>query len=104
MTTKVEQRSYEEALNWLRDHGFDCGSLGRVSEAYESDRMEDRDRRKAERGKRRWEVAGVVPTTGSRKKGRAWPFVAPASRRQRWPYSRPRRTYAANLATIHRFH
>ncbi len=23
MTIKVEQRSYEEALNWLREHGFD---------------------------------------------------------------------------------
>src|SRR6202043_700866 len=23
MTTKVEQRSYEDALSWLRDHGFD---------------------------------------------------------------------------------
>jgi len=34
MTTKVEQRSYEEALNWLRDHGFDLieapGTQGRV--------------------------------------------------------------------------
>jgi hypothetical protein len=23
MASKVEQRTYEEALNWLRDHGFD---------------------------------------------------------------------------------
>jgi len=23
MSTKVEQRSYEDALSWLRDHGFD---------------------------------------------------------------------------------
>jgi hypothetical protein len=23
MTSKVEERTYEEALNWLRDHGFD---------------------------------------------------------------------------------
>ena len=23
MATKLEQRSYEEALNWLREHGFD---------------------------------------------------------------------------------
>src|SRR5437016_941755 len=23
MSSKVEQRSYEDALNWLRDHGFD---------------------------------------------------------------------------------
>src|SRR5579871_2741951 len=34
MTTKVEQRSYEEALNWLREHGFDLleapGTQGRV--------------------------------------------------------------------------
>jgi hypothetical protein len=34
MATKVEQRTYEEALNWLRDHGFDLiepqGTPGRV--------------------------------------------------------------------------
>src|ERR1700690_3052864 len=34
MATKVEQRSYEEALSWLRDHGFDLieapGMQGRV--------------------------------------------------------------------------
>jgi hypothetical protein len=34
MATKVEQRSYEDALNWLRDHGFDLteapGTQGRV--------------------------------------------------------------------------
>src|SRR5437879_3698209 len=34
MATKVEQRRYEEALNWLRDHGFDLieapGTQGRV--------------------------------------------------------------------------
>src|SRR5207249_11081785 len=34
MSSKVEQRSYEDALNWLRDHGFDLieapGMQGRV--------------------------------------------------------------------------
>src|SRR2546426_9503235 len=34
MTTKVEQRGYEDALSWLRDHGFDLieaqGTQGRV--------------------------------------------------------------------------
>lgn len=34
MATKVEQRTYEEALQWLRDHGFDLieapGTQGRV--------------------------------------------------------------------------
>ena len=34
MTTKVEQRTFEEAVNWLRDHGFDLieapGTQGRV--------------------------------------------------------------------------
>ena len=34
MTTKVEQRTYEEAVQWLRDHGFDVieapGTQGRV--------------------------------------------------------------------------
>ena len=162
MTIKVEQRSYEEALNWLRDHGFDlieapgtqgrvflkkycCSaaiqkngdddvkifaypgyligseisklinrgyqqflktaktevpatadhlkalqqfteelkeglglpslyneSLGTVSESYQYDRIEDRDKPKAERRKRPWEVAGVVATTtAATKKGRA---------------------------------
>jgi hypothetical protein len=161
MTTKVEQRSYEEALNWLRDHGFDlieapgtqgrvflkkycCSaaiqkngddnvkifaypgyligseisklinrgyqqflktaktevpatadhlkalqqfteelkeglglpslyneSLGTVSESYQYDRIEDRDKPKAERRKRPWEVAGVVTTAAATKKGRA---------------------------------
>jgi hypothetical protein len=161
MATKVEQRSYEEALNWLRDHGFDlieapgtqgrvflkkycCSaaiqkngddnvkifaypgyligseisklinrgyqqflktaktevpatadhlkalqqfteelkeglglpslyneSLGTVSESYQYDRIEDRDKPKAERRKRPWEVAGVVATTAATKKRRA---------------------------------
>src|SRR5450755_3817346 len=34
MGSKVEERTYEEALNWLRDHGFDLieapGTQGRV--------------------------------------------------------------------------
>jgi len=34
MSTKVEQRSYEDAVSWLRDHGFDLieapGMQGRV--------------------------------------------------------------------------
>jgi hypothetical protein len=34
MATKVEQRAYEDSLNWLRDHGFDLieapGTQGRV--------------------------------------------------------------------------
>src|ERR1700685_2043708 len=34
MATKVEQRSFEEALSWLREHGFDLleapGTQGRV--------------------------------------------------------------------------
>ena len=34
MATKVEQRTYDEAVNWLRDHGFDIteapGTQGRV--------------------------------------------------------------------------
>ena len=161
METKVEQRSYEEALNWLRDHGFDlieapgtqgrvflkkysCSaaiqkngddgvkifaypgylvgseisklinrgyqqflktaktevpatadhlkalqqfteelkeglglpslyneSLGTVSESYQYDRIEDRDKPKAERRKRPWEVAGVVTTAAATKKGRS---------------------------------
>jgi hypothetical protein len=34
MSGKIEQRTYEDALNWLRDHGFDLieapGTQGRV--------------------------------------------------------------------------
>jgi hypothetical protein len=34
MTTKVEERTYDDAVNWLRDHGFDLieapGTQGRV--------------------------------------------------------------------------
>src|SRR5437660_10291369 len=34
MTTKVEERTYEDAVQWLRDHGFDLieapGTQGRV--------------------------------------------------------------------------
>jgi hypothetical protein len=34
MSTKVDQRTYEDAVNWLRDHGFDLieapGTQGRV--------------------------------------------------------------------------
>ena len=34
MATKVEQRTYDEAVQWLRDHGFDLidapGTTGRV--------------------------------------------------------------------------
>ena len=34
MATKVEQRTYEEAVDWLREHGFDLieapGTQGRV--------------------------------------------------------------------------
>lgn len=34
MATELEQRSYEDAVNWLRDHGFDLieapGTQGRV--------------------------------------------------------------------------
>src|SRR5438876_4087074 len=160
MATKVEHRSYEEALNWLRDHGFDlieapgtqgrvflkkycCSaaiqkngdddvkifaypgyligseisklinrvyqqflkpaktevpatadhlkalqqfteelkeglglpslyneSLGTVSESYQYDRIEDRDKPKAERPKRPWEKAGTLAATAT-KKGRA---------------------------------
>ena len=158
MATQVEQRSYEEALNWLRDHGFDlieapgmqgrvflkkynCSaaiqkdgddsvkifafpgyligseisklvnrgyqqflktaktevpatadhlkalqqfteelkeglglpslyneSLGTVSEAYQYDRVENRDKPVAERPKRPWEKAGVMAAAA--KKGR----------------------------------
>ena len=34
MATKVEERTFEEAVNWLREHGFDVleapGTVGRV--------------------------------------------------------------------------
>src|SRR3984893_3774285 len=160
MATKVEQRSFEEALNWLRDHGFDLieapgmqgrvflkkynvsaaiqkdgeagikifaypgyligseisklvnkgyqqflktaktevpatadhlkalqqfteelkeglglptlynESLGKVSESYQHDRVENRDKPAADRPKRPWEKAGVIAAAAA-KKGRA---------------------------------
>jgi hypothetical protein len=160
MSTKVEQRTYEEAVAWLRDHGFDLieapgtqgrvflkkysvsaaiqkdgvdgvkifaypgylvgseisklvnrgyqqflktsktevpatadhlkalhqfaeelkealglpslynESLGTVSESYQYDRIEDRDKATADRPKRPWEVAGK-PIAKAAKKGRA---------------------------------
>jgi hypothetical protein len=160
MSTKVEERTYEEAVNWLRDHGFDLieapgtpgrvflkkynvsaaiqkngddgvkifaypgylvgseisklvnrgyqqflktakneipatadhlkalhqfaeelkealglpslynESLGTVSEAYQYDRIVDRDKAQADRPKRPWEVAGK-PIAKAAKKGRA---------------------------------
>src|SRR5438876_3539796 len=159
MTTKVEERSYEDAVTWLRDHGFDlieapgtqnrvflkkycCSaaiqkneddgvkifaypgylvgseisklvnkgyqqflktakaevpatadhlkalhqfteelkealclpslyneSLGTVSESYQYDRIEDRDKQQRSRPKRPWEIARVVTTKS--KKSRA---------------------------------
>ena len=44
-------------------------SLGTVSESYQYDRVEDRDRAAVERPKRPWEVAGKAAAAG--KKGRA---------------------------------
>jgi hypothetical protein len=160
MSIKVEQRTYEEAVAWLRDHGFDLieapgtqgrvflkkysvsaaiqkdgvdgvkifaypgylvgseisklvnrgyqqflktsktevpatadhlkalhqfaeelkealglpslynESLGTVSESYQYDRIEDRDKATADRPKRPWEVAGK-PIAKAAKKGRA---------------------------------
>jgi hypothetical protein len=160
MSTKVEQRTYEDAVSWLRDHGFDLieapgtqgrvflrkynvsaaiqkdgddgvkifaypgylvgteisklinrgyqqflktakneipatadhlkalhqfseelkealglpslynESLGTVSEAYQYDRIKDRDKAQADRPKRPWEVAGK-PIAKAAKKGRA---------------------------------
>jgi hypothetical protein len=162
MATKVEQRSYDEAVSWLRDHGFDLidapgtpgrvflkkysvsaaiektpddgvkifaypgyligteisklvnkgyqqflktsktevaatadhlkalqqfteelkeglglptlynESLGTVSESYHYDRVVDRDKPEAERGKRPWQVAGAkVMAVAGKKKSRA---------------------------------
>src|SRR6201984_2090268 len=160
MSLKVEQRTYEDAVNWLRDHGFDlieapgtqtrvfmrkynCSaaiqktedggvkifaypgymigseisklvnrgyqqflktsktevpatadhlkslqqfseelkealglpslyneSLGTVSESYQYDRIEDRDKAPVDRPKRPWEVAGKAAAAAA-KKGRA---------------------------------
>lgn len=161
MSTKVEQKSYEDALSWLRDHGFDLieapgmqgrvflrkynvsaaiqkngddgvkifaypgylvgseisklinrgyqqflktaktevpasadhlkalqqfteelkeglglptlynESLGTVSESYHYDRIQDRDKPKADRPKRPWEKAGTLAAAAATKKGRA---------------------------------
>src|ERR1700731_498539 len=168
MATKVEQRSYEEALSWLREHGFDLieapgtqgrvflkkysvsaaiqkdgddgvkifaypgyligseisklvnrgyqqflktsktevpatadhlkalhsfaeelkvalglpslynESLGTVSESYQYDRVEDRDKKPTDRPKRPWEVAGAAaaPAGGKRRgQGRGVPIL-----------------------------
>src|SRR5437773_8124524 len=45
-------------------------SLGTVSESYQYDRIEDRDKPKAERPKRPWEKAGTLAAAAN-KKGRA---------------------------------
>jgi len=122
MAKTIETRTYEEALAWLRDHGFDVigseisklvnrgyqqflktskqevpataehlkalqqfseelkealglpslynESLGTVSEAYQYDRVENRDKPPVERPKRPWEVAGKERAVAA-KKGRA---------------------------------
>ncbi len=46
-------------------------SLGTVSDSYQYDRVEDRDKPKTERPKRPWEKAGVVGVTAAKKKTRA---------------------------------
>lgn len=158
MTTKVIERTYEDALNWLREHGFDLieapgmqgrvflkkynvsaaiqkngddgvsifahpgyliggeisklvnrgyqqflktaktevpataeqlralqqfseemkeglalpslynESLGTVSDSYQYDRVEDRDKPKSQRPTRPWEAAGAVAVTAAKKK------------------------------------
>src|SRR5205814_387433 len=45
-------------------------SLGTVSESYQYDRVEDRDKKPTDRPKRPWEVAGAAATLAA-KKGRA---------------------------------
>jgi len=133
MSVKIEERTYEDAVNWLRDHGFDlieapgtqtrvfmrkynCSaaiqktedggvkifaypgymiggeisklvnrgnqkllkealnlpslyneSLGTVSESYQYDRIEDRDRPVVDRPKRPWETVKVKAATASKK-------------------------------------
>src|SRR5450755_1583484 len=46
-------------------------SLGTVSDSYQYDRVEDRDKPKTERPKRPWEKAGVVAVAVAKKKSRA---------------------------------
>jgi len=68
---KALQQFTEELKEGLGLPSLYNESLGTVSESYQYDRIEDRDKPKAERRKRPWEVAGVVTTAASTKKGRA---------------------------------
>src|SRR5881394_2373454 len=60
---KALQQFTEELKEGLGLPSLYNESLGTVSESYHYDRIEDRDKPKAERRKRPWEAAGVVTTT-----------------------------------------
>src|SRR6266403_1631366 len=83
MSRQIQERTFDEAVQWLRDHGFDIleapgtkkrdfikelkeatgmsslyyESLGTVSDSYHYDRVEDRDEAVIDRPKRPWKEA-----------------------------------------------
>ena len=67
---KALQQFTEELKEGLGLPSLYNESLGTVSESYQYDRIEDRDKPKAERPKRPWEKAGTLAAAAN-KKGRA---------------------------------
>src|SRR5438477_12014971 len=67
---KALQQFSEELKEALRLPSLYNESLGTVSESYHYDRIQDRDKPKAERPKRPWEKAGTLSAAAA-KKGRA---------------------------------
>src|SRR5438552_5692602 len=67
---KALQQFTEELKEGLGLPSLYNESLGTVSESYQYDRIEDRDKPKAERRKRPWEKAGTL-AAATNKKGRA---------------------------------
>lgn len=69
---KALQQFTEELKEGLGLPNLYNESLGTVSDSYQYDRIEDRDKRKAERPKRPWEKVGAVAVVvASKKKARA---------------------------------
>ena len=68
---KALQQFTEELKEGIQLPSLYNESLGTVSDSYQYDRMEDRDKPKTERPKRPWEKVGVVDVAAAKKKTRA---------------------------------
>ena len=68
---KALQQFTEELKEGIQLPGLYNESLGTVSDSYQYDRIEDRDKPKTERPKRPWEKVGVVGVAAAKKKTRA---------------------------------